>query len=67
MPESETISGFIYTPRPAGMSESGRAVTYKFYIADKEEDEPILIMEGDLANDPEPKTINLLYLKFAPV
>ncbi len=59
MPEGETISGFTYTPRPAGMSESGRAVSYKFYIAGNETDEPVLVMEGDFANDPEPKTINL--------
>ncbi len=57
MPESETISGFTYTPRPAGMSESGRALAYKLYIAEKETDEPLLVMEGDFENNPDPKTV----------
>ncbi len=58
IPEGETISGFIYTPRPVGMSDSGRALSYKFYIAENESDEPILAMEGEFANTPDPKTVN---------
>lgn len=49
-PQAISISGFQYTPRPDGMSASGRALAYNFYIAETDADEPKIAMSGDFAN-----------------